>query len=58
MTESEGNAAVVEQIVDKWVPLAETAIEDYDDAIPESKISTNDEIVAAEKTSRDIMGTK
>ncbi len=51
-----GNEAVIQQIVDKWVPLADAAIEAYVGAIPNSPISANDAIAAAAKTRRDIMG--
>jgi len=51
-----GNEAVIQQIVDKWVPLADAAIEAYVGAIPNSPISASDAIAAAAKTRRDIMG--
>lgn len=55
--ETEGNQAVLEGWVKKWLPLAEAAIDAYCNALPDSPGAAEDAKVAA-KTLRSSMGLK
>jgi toluene monooxygenase system protein E len=57
LADNDDNEAVIQQIVDRWVPLADAAMEAYIAAIPNSAVSASEAIAAAGKTRRDIMGT-
>ena len=57
LADNDDNEAVIQEIVDKWVPLADAAIEAYITAVPNSAVSADEAIGAAGKVRRDIMGT-
>jgi toluene monooxygenase system protein E len=51
---NDGNEGVTQKIIDKWVPLADAAIQAYIAAIPNSAVTATQAIAAAAKKRRDM----